>query len=450
MENVEFENQTETLDHQVILRKNWIFLKNKLEPEKVLDYLYQDGVFSEADRDTVLSKAPRWERCDALLDILKKKGQDAYKTFCVALDKEQNFIKEHLDKTSAELGCLDLQYESKLETSKYRMRQSKGFEEEIARLQEENNGKQSKIEENERRIALLRDTEDTLRTQMSSKDVLFVYLIQEYKLKLKEMEKAITDPVCWLHDADGNTDRILMCPLLVFDKMVVPHPINNNQTLDIHKAAPIQLHHITANTESLVDQSDLDISITSPTLPPRMTQAFPLQPFIPSQRAPLYWEAAPTVHLRERQVFAPPLLEIGMCDEKEVCWESGPCHQPHSWGISVELCSKHTLKYCTVIWTEGKRLGCLEGALDGTPGSRATLLYGIVLDVENSRLGLVDFSKAEVLGTFDVSSTESLCPMFKVGQFVDMTVKSGSHISLTKEKQGLILQALSCLSSSPT
>ncbi|XP_067669538.1 uncharacterized protein [Haliotis asinina] len=444
MENVEVENQTETVGHQFLLRKNWVFFKDNLEPQKVLDYLYQDGVFSETDRDIVLSKAVRRERCDALLDILKKKGPDAYKSFCVALDKEQTFIKEKLDKMSIENDSLDLVYDSRGKTAEYLVRQSMRFEEEISRLKEENNGKQRKIEEYEGRIAQLQDNEDTLRTQMSSKEVLFVYLIQDCKRKLNEMEKAITDPVCWLHDADGNTDRILRCPVLAFDKMEASHLVNRNQALDIHKAAPIRSHDITANSETLVDPSDLDVSITSPTLPPRMTQTFPLQPFIPSRRAPLYWEAAPTVHLRERQVFAPPLLEIGMCDEKEACWESGgPCHQPHSWGLSVELCSKHTFKYCTVIWTEGKRLGCLEGAFDNTPGTRAALLYGIVLDVKNGKLGFIDFNKAVVLETFDVSSTEFLCPMFKVGQCVDMTVISGSHISLTKEKQALILQALS-------
>ncbi|XP_071085780.1 uncharacterized protein [Haliotis cracherodii] len=443
MENVEVENQKGKTDYQLILRKNWVFLKDKLEPEKALDYLYQDGVFSEADRDTVTSKAVRRDKCETLLDMLKKKGPDGYKSFCVALDKEQPFIKQRLDKTSIERGAVGLLYESKLKTSEYLERQTRGLEEEIGRLQEENKRKQSKIEEYERRMIQLQDQENTLRSQILSKEVLFVYLIQDYKLKLKEMGKAITDPVCWLHDSEGNKDRILMCPLLVFDKMQASHPINNNQTLGIHKAAPLRLYRIMEKSHTLVDLSDLDISITSPTLPPRLNVVYPLQPFIPSQRAPMYWEAAPEVHLREMQVFAPPLLEIGMCDEKEVCTESGPCHQPHSWGISVELCSRHTLKYCTVIWSEGKRVGCLEGAMASAPGTRATLQYGIVLDVENSKLGILDFNKGEVLGTFDVSSTESLCPMFAVGQFVDMAVTSGSHVSLTKEKQDLILQALS-------
>ncbi|XP_046577850.1 uncharacterized protein LOC124285631 isoform X2 [Haliotis rubra] len=97
--------------HVIVIQRNHKFLKELLIVEPVLDALLQDGVFTQEDYDNCRQAGPG--KCEMLLEILKKKGVEGYRTLCGVLDSTQPFIKERLDATSLEGGSSDLVYVNK-------------------------------------------------------------------------------------------------------------------------------------------------------------------------------------------------------------------------------------------------------------------------------------------------------------------------------------------------
>ncbi|XP_048247057.1 uncharacterized protein LOC124112673 isoform X1 [Haliotis rufescens] len=89
------------IPHSVILQRNYVYLKENLQVDPVLDALYQGCVFTQGDYDRCRLVAPE-RQCELFLEILKKKGVEGYRTLCAVLDSTQPFIKEKLDNTSTE------------------------------------------------------------------------------------------------------------------------------------------------------------------------------------------------------------------------------------------------------------------------------------------------------------------------------------------------------------
>ncbi|XP_032238419.2 caspase-3 [Nematostella vectensis] len=71
--------------HRNLLRKNRVALARDLEPREVLNYIFQEGVFSERDIETVNSLTTRQAQAERILDILPRRGPRAFPVFCDAL-----------------------------------------------------------------------------------------------------------------------------------------------------------------------------------------------------------------------------------------------------------------------------------------------------------------------------------------------------------------------------
>ncbi|XP_046552782.1 E3 ubiquitin-protein ligase TRIM33-like [Haliotis rubra] len=127
------------LSHVAVLQKNHTFLKENLQVDPVLDALYEKCIFTQTDYDRCRQAGT--EKCEMVLETLKKKGVEGYKTLCAVLDTTQPFIKERLDKTSNEEGNPDLVYvnKDKLEAQ---------YKKEIADMKSAIEGLEKHIEQN--------------------------------------------------------------------------------------------------------------------------------------------------------------------------------------------------------------------------------------------------------------------------------------------------------------
>lgn len=72
-------------EHRDLLQKHRTSLEKDLEPAKVASQLFSKGIFSADDKDEVTSKATTFEKNEALLDKLPRKGPKAFNTFCDVL-----------------------------------------------------------------------------------------------------------------------------------------------------------------------------------------------------------------------------------------------------------------------------------------------------------------------------------------------------------------------------
>ncbi|XP_067675995.1 uncharacterized protein [Haliotis asinina] len=69
-------------DKRQRLRKNHVKLKGNMQPLPLLDRLYEKGVFSDDECETIRSLSPQSEQNQHILDCLKRKGNDGYTVFC--------------------------------------------------------------------------------------------------------------------------------------------------------------------------------------------------------------------------------------------------------------------------------------------------------------------------------------------------------------------------------
>ena len=74
--------------HRRILLKNRVEVVKDLEPNDVLDYLFQENILTENDIEIVKSERTRRARAEILLDTLPRKGPKAFTKFCEALSSE--------------------------------------------------------------------------------------------------------------------------------------------------------------------------------------------------------------------------------------------------------------------------------------------------------------------------------------------------------------------------
>ena len=72
--------------HRTILRHHLPNIRENLEPKNILPKLVT--VLKETDYDEIRAESTRQGRCDKLLDILPRRGENAFNIFVNALDKE--------------------------------------------------------------------------------------------------------------------------------------------------------------------------------------------------------------------------------------------------------------------------------------------------------------------------------------------------------------------------
>ncbi|XP_048247035.1 protein PML-like [Haliotis rufescens] len=158
-----------------------------------------------------------------------------------------------------------------------------------------------------------------------------------------------------------------------------------------------------------------------------------------------YWETHSRVGVVGKW-YEGLVLEMGVGEESQVENKWYICEQPRSWCVGVEGCATHRGSICTWVYQHGKWGECYRNTMSHTPGTQATLHYGVVLDVGRGRLGFMDLDREIVLAKLDVEWRESLLPMFSVGPpgdcTVNMKVVSGVDITMTDSKKSLIYNAL--------
>ncbi|KAJ7318638.1 hypothetical protein OS493_037701 [Desmophyllum pertusum] len=76
--------------HRDILRRHWPSLRKNLEIVELLPQL--GDVLGQADQEKVQAEATRREKIDKLLDIIPRKGPEAFDNFLKALQKIQPFL----------------------------------------------------------------------------------------------------------------------------------------------------------------------------------------------------------------------------------------------------------------------------------------------------------------------------------------------------------------------
>ena len=78
------------------LRINREALLRDLEAKTVASMLYSRGIFSEEDKDSVNAKLTPTERREEVLDILPRKGPNAFSVFCNILHEVSSHLEQLL------------------------------------------------------------------------------------------------------------------------------------------------------------------------------------------------------------------------------------------------------------------------------------------------------------------------------------------------------------------
>ena len=84
-------------EHKAVLRENRVFLLDNLNPEPVMQRLYQQNMISQITMESIKAFPTRYEKNVALMDYLPKRGPTAFQLFCRALSaSHQNHIRRQI------------------------------------------------------------------------------------------------------------------------------------------------------------------------------------------------------------------------------------------------------------------------------------------------------------------------------------------------------------------
>lgn len=81
-------------EHRNILRKNRLALVEDIEPRIIINFLFQEGIFSDNDLELVNSLSTRHDKVEKILDTLPRRGPKAFNAFHEALNS--NGSQRHL------------------------------------------------------------------------------------------------------------------------------------------------------------------------------------------------------------------------------------------------------------------------------------------------------------------------------------------------------------------
>ncbi|XP_077450243.1 death domain-containing protein CRADD [Stigmatopora argus] len=82
--------------HREVLQKLRLYLcKELLVSESLLAFLYQEDVLTAPQVDDILAERTEWKRCQKLLELLPRRGPDAFAAFLGALD-DFPWVRERL------------------------------------------------------------------------------------------------------------------------------------------------------------------------------------------------------------------------------------------------------------------------------------------------------------------------------------------------------------------
>ncbi|XP_046565565.1 uncharacterized protein LOC124274271 [Haliotis rubra] len=159
---------------------------------------------------------------------------------------------------------------------------------------------------------------------------------------------------------------------------------------------------------------------------------------------PQYWEVEAQVDIMDLDKLWKwkTCLEIGVAEEDSTD-NMSLYRQTGVWCIRVADCKR---VISSQIWIRGN-LVTFKDIMSRSPGTSATLSFGIVLDVQRGRIAFVDVGRNVLLYKTDAVFKQTLHRMFSVHPFSDeLSVKvklvSGKDIVMTTQKQKLISSAL--------
>ena len=88
--------------HRKLLKANRINLARDLDIDGATSHLYANDILSENDRDSIQGITGQKPKSEKLLDILPRRGPEAFDRFVQFLDKEQPFLAVLLKPSSSE------------------------------------------------------------------------------------------------------------------------------------------------------------------------------------------------------------------------------------------------------------------------------------------------------------------------------------------------------------
>ena len=95
-------------EHKDVLRKNRVFLLEELDPEPVIQRLFQNNLISKTALEDIQALPTNYRKSVALLEQLTKRGPCAFANFCRALSASgQNHIRHKIQAESV-TWCIGL------------------------------------------------------------------------------------------------------------------------------------------------------------------------------------------------------------------------------------------------------------------------------------------------------------------------------------------------------
>ena len=94
--------------HRSLLRKKRMDLTRDLDVDSAVSFLYSRSILSENDRDEILALKTQLAKSEKLLDVLPKRGPEAFDNFVQFLDENQPFLSQLLKPDSSSQGWIAL------------------------------------------------------------------------------------------------------------------------------------------------------------------------------------------------------------------------------------------------------------------------------------------------------------------------------------------------------
>ncbi|XP_067669432.1 uncharacterized protein [Haliotis asinina] len=297
-----------------------------------------------------------------------------------------------------------------------------------------------------------------------SKQESLVYQLRNFQLgrlgvvriyeKLGQIAAADKHSITDLQDKSGHLEKAFGCPLHVVGELDSSrcYPVSCTPFLLNAKRANQRRCHVTVDGK-LVNSPPAKKAKDDTGLEEYSGTCSHLPILLPEHvtgdcdsRPVQYWETHTDVGVVGGQGW-PPILEMGLSEAGLVDSRTWICNQPRSWCVTVWRCKKHGGKICTRAYQEGDWAECVTDTMSDIPGTKATLCYGVVLDLERGRVAFIDLNREVVLARYDVRFKETIFPMFGVWRrsedfSVEMKLISGVAITMTDTKRTLICQSL--------
>lgn len=80
-----------------VLTAHRILIVDNLQERKVVEQLFAEGILDQTDREEINAETSRFDKCCLLLDMLPRKGPNAFQSFLQALRlSSQGFLADKL------------------------------------------------------------------------------------------------------------------------------------------------------------------------------------------------------------------------------------------------------------------------------------------------------------------------------------------------------------------